>query len=169
MLMFCLKQENFEAWKNALRSQDQQLIANMYSDSGASLIPSASKSAPAVDRMCLRSLFDEGCTSVLLLEDVTDMGVESYLHSGEFSVFADGREALIVQFTQAWRLIDGSWKIVHQHLSLAPMHSRESPDYVPSEPTSLDVSTNSTIDSDSDDIYTVAQVAICRVGSTSFE
>ncbi len=119
-------QENFKIWNDALKEKDYDKVANLYSSTDLSFLPTVSpkfirdgQSTREYFMEFLKKLPDGTITS----DNVQNYGDEAYLHTGLYTFLtgpADNRQPVEARFSYMWRKVDGAWKIVHHHSSAVP-------------------------------------------------
>ena len=120
--------KNFDAWNEALISQDASRISSLYA-TDLSFLPTMSDqfvvSTRSEDKYFMH--FVEQQPAGIVIEDkVQALGTDAYLHTGLYNFIimsnytASGFSQVHARFTFLWRSFDGAWKILHHHSSQMP-------------------------------------------------
>lgn len=126
--MLALARINFKSWNDALQTKDPATVANLYSTSDLSFLPTVSPEhikdldntedyfTAFVQKHPFGTITDDSVT-------VFDDG-EAYLHSGMYTFElgeGDARAPVEARFSYVWRKSgDGEYKITHHHSSVRP-------------------------------------------------
>jgi len=124
--MYPVAQENFKRWNDALKSKDYEKVANMYSTTDLSFLPTVSdefvRDQPTTKEYFAEFLKKQPVGNITA-DKVQAFSDEAYLHSGMYTFTTgpdDARKPVDARFSFMWRKIDGVWKIVHHHSSALP-------------------------------------------------
>ena len=119
-------QKNFNAWNEALKAQDYDKAAALYSSSDLTFLPTVSPdfirdshSTKRYFKDFVRRLPEGQITS----DAVQNFSPDAYLHTGMYTFMTgpdDSRTPVQARFSFMWRLIGGQWKIIHHHSSEVP-------------------------------------------------
>jgi uncharacterized protein (TIGR02246 family) len=118
---------NFKRWNDALQTKDPLAVANMYSTSELSFLPTVSpqhiKGLPSTEDyfkdFVLKNPFGTITDDSVQVFD----GGNAYLHSGMYTFElgdAGARTPVEARFSYVWRSYNGDWKITHHHSSVTP-------------------------------------------------
>ena len=120
-------QENFKNWNEALKAQDYEKVASLYSSTDLSFLPTVSPKFIR-DRHSTKQYFMDFLKRLpdgtITADNVQSYGTDAYLHSGLYTFMtgpAENRQAVEARFSYMWRKVEGAWKIVHHHSSAVPM------------------------------------------------
>jgi len=124
--MYALAQQNFKRWNDALQTREYENVAEIYSASELSFLPTVSPSFIR-DSQSTKAYFMEFLKKLpegtITADNVQGYGRDAYLHSGlyTFMVGPEGqRQAVEARFSYMWRKVAGEWKITHHHSSALP-------------------------------------------------
>eukprot|EP00961_Rhodomonas_salina_P211227 2852350-Rhodomonas_salina.1 len=122
-----LWQINFKSWNDALQTKDPATVANLYSTSDLSFLPTVSpehikNSDSTVDYF---TAFVQKHPFGTITDDSVQVygNGNAYLHSGMYTFElgeGDARAPVDARFSYVWRKIEGVWKITHHHSSVRP-------------------------------------------------
>ena len=118
---------NFKRWNDALQTKNPLTVANMYSTSELSFLPTVSpqhiKGIPNTEDyfkdFVLKNPFGTITDDSVQVFD----GGNAYLHSGMYTFElgdAGARTPVSARFSYVWRSYNGDWKITHHHSSVTP-------------------------------------------------
>ena len=122
----CPLQANFRAWNEALKAQDYDKAASLYSSSDLSFLPTVSPEFIRDSHSTKRYFMDfvkrlpEG---EITADNVQAFSEDAYLHTGMYTFMTgpeDNRQPVLARFSYMWRKIGGEWKIIHHHSSEVP-------------------------------------------------
>jgi uncharacterized protein (TIGR02246 family) len=121
-----IAQANFEMWNDALKAKNYEKVAELYSSTDLSFLPTVSPKF-IQDSQSTKEYFMEFLKKLpegtITADNVQNYGKDAYLHTGmyTFQVGPEGaRTPVQARFSYMWRRIDGAWKIVHHHSSAQP-------------------------------------------------
>jgi len=122
-----LARANFQIWNEALQTKDPKAVAELYSTSDLSFLPTVSP------EHIKQTEGTEGYFIAFVQKNpfgtITDDNVQvfnngdAYLHSGMYTFELgeeDARTPVQARFSYVWQRIGGRWKITHHHSSLRP-------------------------------------------------
>eukprot|EP00287_Rhodomonas_sp_CCMP768_P021570 CAMPEP_0202809910 /NCGR_PEP_ID=MMETSP1389-20130828/2122_1 /ASSEMBLY_ACC=CAM_ASM_000865 /TAXON_ID=302021 /ORGANISM="Rhodomonas sp., Strain CCMP768" /LENGTH=344 /DNA_ID=CAMNT_0049480647 /DNA_START=8 /DNA_END=1042 /DNA_ORIENTATION=+ len=125
--MLPVARENFNKWNGALQTKDPKAVANLYSTSGLSFLPTVSpQHIKKIDNteQYFVDFVKKNPFGTITDDSVTVFdGGNSYLHSGMYTFElgeGDARAPVAARFSYVWRKFGGDWKITHHHSSVRP-------------------------------------------------
>ena len=130
--IFVFGQENFKNWNDALKAQDFEKVASLYSSTDLSFLPTVSPKFirdPHSTKEYFMDFLKRLPDGTITADDVQSYGTDAYLHSGLYTFMigpAENRQAVEARFSYMWRKVDGAWKIGHHHSSARPNFNGQS-------------------------------------------
>ncbi len=149
-------QDNFKTWNDALIAKDYEKVADLYSSTDLSFLPTVSPKFIR-DGQSTREYFMEFLKKLpegtITSDNVQTYGEDAYLHTGLYSFMtgpAENRQPVEARFSYMWRKVDGVWKIVHHHSSALPK--------TPGADAELNIPEVAVEEDESEEMYPIAQV-----------
>ena len=125
--MLQIARTNFKSWNDALQTKDNAKVANHYSTSSLSFLPTVSPkhiTGPVETADYFKAFVARSPFGTITNDQVQtfDNGT-SYLHSGLYTFDlgpVDSRQSVHARFSYVWKKEGNHWKITHHHSSVRP-------------------------------------------------
>jgi len=125
--MLKVARDNFQAWNDALQTKNPKTVANLYSSTDLSFLPTVSpqhikgvtNTEDYFTDFVLKNPFGTITDDKVQVFD----GGNAYLHSGMYTFELGPREMrtpVEARFSYLWKKEEGTWKIAHHHSSVTP-------------------------------------------------